>query len=110
VALTLGSFALSILFSTSGFVLSKGTIMDTKRKETIIVLVSLCSMLRVLSFLCFMLSGSTKKWWIWGFWISPMMYGQNAMVINEFLGNKWKHVSFFHYFICSLSMTSLSYK
>ncbi|XP_024625543.1 pleiotropic drug resistance protein 1 isoform X2 [Medicago truncatula] len=35
---------------------------------------------------------SIKKWWIWGFWISPLMYGQNAMVINEFLGNKWKHV------------------
>ncbi|GAU19347.1 hypothetical protein TSUD_336340 [Trifolium subterraneum] len=24
---------------------------------------------------------SIKKWWIWGFWISPMMYGQNAMVL-----------------------------
>ncbi|CAJ2632863.1 unnamed protein product [Trifolium pratense] len=35
---------------------------------------------------------SIKKWWIWGFWISPMMYGQNAMVNNEFLGNNWKHV------------------
>ncbi|XP_054803327.1 pleiotropic drug resistance protein 1-like [Prosopis cineraria] len=30
-----------------------------------------------------------KKWWIWGFWLSPMMYGQNAIVNNEFLGNKW---------------------
>ncbi|AES81585.2 drug resistance transporter-like ABC domain protein [Medicago truncatula] len=59
VTLTLGSFALAILFSMSGFVLTKG---------------------------------STKKWWIWGFWISPLMYGQNAVVINEFLGNKWKHV------------------
>ncbi|XP_039684151.1 pleiotropic drug resistance protein 1 isoform X2 [Medicago truncatula] len=59
VALTFGSFALSILFAMSGFVLSKDRI---------------------------------KKWWIWGFWISPMMYGQNAMVNNEFLGNKWKHV------------------
>ncbi|KAK7284172.1 hypothetical protein RJT34_18913 [Clitoria ternatea] len=33
-----------------------------------------------------------KKWWIWGFWISPMMYGQNAMVNNEFLGKRWRHV------------------
>ncbi|GAU19344.1 hypothetical protein TSUD_336310 [Trifolium subterraneum] len=24
---------------------------------------------------------SIKKWWVWGFWISPMMYGQNAMVL-----------------------------
>ncbi|XP_028766306.1 pleiotropic drug resistance protein 1 [Neltuma alba] len=33
-----------------------------------------------------------KKWWIWGYWISPMMYGQNAIMVNEFLGKSWKHV------------------
>ncbi|KAE8056426.1 hypothetical protein FH972_013201 [Carpinus fangiana] len=33
-----------------------------------------------------------KKWWKWGYWISPMMYGQNAIAVNEFLGNSWKHV------------------
>ncbi|XP_062165227.1 pleiotropic drug resistance protein 1-like [Alnus glutinosa] len=33
-----------------------------------------------------------KKWWKWGYWISPMMYGQNALAVNEFLGNSWKHV------------------
>jgi len=33
-----------------------------------------------------------KKWWIWGYWISPLMYGQNAIVVNEFLGNSWNHV------------------
>ena len=33
-----------------------------------------------------------KKWWIWGYWISPMMYSQNAIVINEFLGESWNHV------------------
>ncbi|GLT60907.1 hypothetical protein SLA2020_336470 [Shorea laevis] len=33
-----------------------------------------------------------KKWWIWGYWMSPMMYGQNAIAVNEFLGNSWKHV------------------
>ncbi|XP_061343398.1 pleiotropic drug resistance protein 1-like isoform X3 [Gastrolobium bilobum] len=33
-----------------------------------------------------------KKWWLWGFWISPMMYAQNAMVNNEFLGKKWTQV------------------
>ncbi|XP_042517441.1 pleiotropic drug resistance protein 1-like isoform X2 [Macadamia integrifolia] len=32
---------------------------------------------------------SIKKWWIWGYWISPMMYGQNALVVNEFLGKSW---------------------
>nr|TKR97408.1 hypothetical protein D5086_0000214010 [Populus alba] len=33
-----------------------------------------------------------KKWWIWGYWISPLMYGQTAIVVNEFLGNSWSHV------------------
>nr|AIU41654.1 ABC transporter family protein [Hevea brasiliensis] len=33
-----------------------------------------------------------KKWWIWGYWISPLMYGQNAIVANEFLGHSWNHI------------------
>ncbi|RXH98171.1 hypothetical protein DVH24_010496 [Malus domestica] len=33
-----------------------------------------------------------KKWWIWGYWTSPLMYGQNAIVVNEFLGKSWRHV------------------
>ncbi|XP_004501294.1 pleiotropic drug resistance protein 1-like [Cicer arietinum] len=33
-----------------------------------------------------------KKWWLWGYWVSPMMYGQNAIAVNEFLGNSWSHV------------------
>ncbi|CAI8614414.1 unnamed protein product [Vicia faba] len=59
VALTIGSFTLTILFSMSGFVLSKDRM---------------------------------KKGWIWGFWTSPMMYAQNAIVNNEFLGDNWEHV------------------
>ncbi|ESW34612.1 hypothetical protein PHAVU_001G166300 [Phaseolus vulgaris] len=58
-ALALGSFTVTFLFGTSGFILSKDNI---------------------------------KKWWLWSFWISPMMYGQNAMVNNEFLAERWRHV------------------
>ncbi|KAL5994751.1 Pleiotropic drug resistance protein tur2, partial [Asimina triloba] len=32
-----------------------------------------------------------KKWWIWGYWSSPLMYAQNAVATNEFLGHSWKH-------------------
>ncbi|KAF3332106.1 ABC transporter G family member 44 [Carex littledalei] len=32
-----------------------------------------------------------RAWWIWGYWISPLMYAMNALSINEFLGHKWKH-------------------
>ncbi|XP_050231953.1 pleiotropic drug resistance protein 1-like isoform X2 [Mercurialis annua] len=35
---------------------------------------------------------SIKNWWIWGYWVSPLMYGQNAIVVNEFLGHSWSHV------------------
>ncbi|XP_061365065.1 pleiotropic drug resistance protein 1-like isoform X3 [Gastrolobium bilobum] len=34
-----------------------------------------------------------KRWWIWGYWISPLMYGQNAIMVNEFLGNSWNHLT-----------------
>ncbi|OAY26651.1 ABC transporter G family member 32 [Manihot esculenta] len=29
------------------------------------------------------------SWWIWGFWVSPLMYAQNAASVNEFLGHSW---------------------
>ncbi|GJN34172.1 hypothetical protein PR202_gb22816 [Eleusine coracana subsp. coracana] len=32
---------------------------------------------------------NVKKWWIWGYWISPLMYAQNAISVNEFLGASW---------------------
>ncbi|KAL8148054.1 hypothetical protein AgCh_005408 [Apium graveolens] len=32
---------------------------------------------------------SIPKWWIWGFWVSPLMYGQDASSVNEFLGHSW---------------------
>ncbi|KAJ0971263.1 hypothetical protein J5N97_019222 [Dioscorea zingiberensis] len=31
-----------------------------------------------------------KKWWIWGYWASPLMYAANAVSVNEFLGHSWK--------------------
>ncbi|WCJ20352.1 ABC transporter G family member 39 [Euphorbia peplus] len=32
-----------------------------------------------------------KPWWKWGYWASPMMYAQNAISVNEFLGDSWSH-------------------
>ncbi|KAK9062893.1 hypothetical protein SSX86_020083 [Deinandra increscens subsp. villosa] len=31
----------------------------------------------------------TQPWMTWGFYASPMMYAQNALVINEFLDDRW---------------------
>ncbi|KMT06316.1 hypothetical protein BVRB_7g159990 [Beta vulgaris subsp. vulgaris] len=33
--------------------------------------------------------GDIGPWMIWGYYLSPMMYGQNALVINEFLDERW---------------------
>ncbi|KAJ1438246.1 P-loop containing nucleoside triphosphate hydrolase [Sesbania bispinosa] len=33
------------------------------------------------------------KWFLWGYWSSPLMYGQNAIAVNEFLGHSWRKVA-----------------
>ncbi|KAL0354750.1 UNVERIFIED_CONTAM: Pleiotropic drug resistance protein 1 [Sesamum radiatum] len=35
---------------------------------------------------------NVKKWWLWGYWTSPLMYAQNALLVNEFTGHSWRHV------------------
>ncbi|KAH0670196.1 hypothetical protein KY290_025615 [Solanum tuberosum] len=34
-----------------------------------------------------------KKWRIWGYWISPLMYSVNSILVNEFDGKKWEHIA-----------------
>ncbi|RDY00373.1 ABC transporter G family member 31, partial [Mucuna pruriens] len=36
--------------------------------------------------------GMIKPWWIWGYWLSPLTYGQRAITVNEFTATRWmKH-------------------
>ncbi|XP_058074190.1 ABC transporter G family member 42-like [Magnolia sinica] len=45
--------------------------------------------------LVFMLGGfilpreEIPKWWIWGYWISPLTYAYNAAAVNEMLAPRW---------------------
>ncbi|KAL8118560.1 hypothetical protein AgCh_016183 [Apium graveolens] len=32
---------------------------------------------------------NVAKWWLWGYYSSPMMYAMNAIAVNEFLGHQW---------------------
>ncbi|WMV56511.1 hypothetical protein MTR67_049896 [Solanum verrucosum] len=34
-----------------------------------------------------------KKWWLWGYWSSPMMYSMNSILVNEFGGKRWKQIA-----------------
>ncbi|MCD7463337.1 transcription factor [Datura stramonium] len=36
---------------------------------------------------------NVKKWWLWGYWSSPMMYSLNSILVNEFDGKKWKQIA-----------------
>lgn len=40
----------------------------------------------------FLSAEDIKPWMIWGYYLSPMMYGQNAIVMNEFLDKRWNAV------------------
>ncbi|PIA42747.1 hypothetical protein AQUCO_02000299v1 [Aquilegia coerulea] len=33
--------------------------------------------------------GEIPKWWVWGYWVSPLTYGYNAIVVNEMLAPRW---------------------
>ncbi|CAA6674583.1 unnamed protein product [Spirodela intermedia] len=35
---------------------------------------------------------NVKKWWKWGMWVSPMMYAQYGVFVNEFLGKSWSTI------------------
>ncbi|KAK1358244.1 hypothetical protein POM88_051500 [Heracleum sosnowskyi] len=42
----------------------------------------------------FMLSrGDIGDWWIWAYYLSPVMYAMNAITVNEFLGHQWSHLT-----------------
>ena len=59
------------------------------------------------SSLTFWPADDIEPWMIWGYYISPMMYGQNAIVINEFLDKRWSAVRYLHsliVFICEFQI------
>ncbi len=35
-----------------------------------------------------------QKWWIWAYWISPLMYADNAAFVNEFKADRWAKVGY----------------
>ncbi|XP_062030524.1 pleiotropic drug resistance protein 1-like isoform X1 [Rosa rugosa] len=60
------------------------TIANTFAFGTLLVILGLCG---------FIISKEDlKKWLLWGYWLSPITYGLNAIAVNEFLGKSWRHV------------------
>jgi len=54
----------------------------------------------------FMPADNIKPWLKWGYYVSPMSYGQNAVVLNEFLDERWSKVrNVFFFYHCPLLHT-----
>lgn len=87
VANTVGSFALLAVLVMGGFILSRGKVLVQ------FIIKDAYYLNQKLTELCSFASVDVKSWWLWGYWISPLMYGQNAIAVNEFLGKSWSHVS-----------------
>lgn len=39
-----------------------------------------------------MAADDIESYMIWGYFVSPMMYGQTAILVNEFLDGRWDEV------------------
>ena len=92
VANTFGSFAMLVVMGLGDYIISKGNIL---RATTYIDFKDP----NFNEFNLFICTDSIPKWWVWGFWVSPLMYGQNAASVNEFLGHSWDKVIFYLPFV-----------
>ncbi|KAF9593931.1 hypothetical protein IFM89_026174 [Coptis chinensis] len=63
------------------------------RKVTITNTIAAFVLLTIYALGGFVLSrDNIYRWWVWGYYTSPLMYGQNAVAVNEFLASRWNLV------------------
>lgn len=89
-AFTFGGFALLVLFALGGFVLARGMILKFILETNYFIYTH-----RLMLLLLYGMTDDVAKWWLWGYYSSPMMYGMNAIAVNEFLGHQWHKVSLY---------------
>ena len=53
----------------------------------------------------FLVAASMPAWLEWGFWISPLSYGEIGLTVNEFLSPRWEKVKFNHFHCCAITKT-----
>lgn len=91
VATTCATLALPVVMVLGGFIVARGNFLvyfEYDPRNILRPTSLICKEKTICSFLL----EDVHSWWLWGYWVSPMMYGQNAIAVNEFLGNSWRHV------------------
>ena len=53
--------------------------------------------------------GLIPSWWIWGYWISPLTYAFNALLVNKMLAPRWMNRLVRHSLSLSLSLSLYIY-
>lgn len=46
-----------------------------------------------------LVAASMPTWLEWGFWVSPLSYGEIGLTVNEFLAPRWEKVKFNFYYL-----------
>ena len=85
---TAGSFTMLFVLIFAGFII-------TKRKDILLVIhfkhVKEEST-RKMNKGMLLLAASMPVWLKWGFWVSPLTYGEIGLSVNEFLAPRWQKV------------------
>ena len=55
-----------------------------------------------------------QPWWQWAYWLSPLMYGQRAISVNEFSASRWSKVCILagiiiSHYLCLLVRITISF-
>lgn len=83
------------------FVLLFGGFIIPKRKNPELVYFFNTQFCSENKFSCFSIVAYMPSWLRWGFWVSPVSYGEIGLTVNEFLAPRWEKVIVYNSFCAS---------
>lgn len=96
VAHTLGTFSLFVVFILGGFIVAKSkfcqleSLLNSQLSSLYMKVQKMCLIIHF----SLLMADDLEPWLKWTYYFSPLSYGQNAIVMNEFLDKRWSSVSF----------------
>lgn len=88
ISMTMGTVCILSVILFGGFIVPKCKI--SKNCSSIYLNVSKPTICLTIS--CFLPAASMPSWLEWGFWVSPLTYGEIGLTVNEFRAPRWEKV------------------